>query len=268
MKTTTWKVALAGIMSCCIIAFFACNKNNSKTPVHPPATTGTKLAISQSLVKKGQALIASLPAGVSASAIHWTVFPSSVTHLTAAGNQAVILFANSGSYTITAAYGGKDSVFADSASGVVNVSDSVYTPVPGPTFDTLSLAGEQVNLTPTSDSNGHLIFFAQSAKNYDCSPSTFIYSMEAGAGGNGGLSVRFYNVVTESGGGCNGIKSPAYSYLFLNTLLSGWADGTYPLSVLVNGTTYTGSVTLSATNYTFSWNYQSGVTLSPLQIKR
>jgi hypothetical protein len=229
----------------------------------------TKLDLSQSLVKKGQALIASLNNGPASSAdIRWTVTPSSLTHLSANNNQAVVLFAGAGTYHVTATYAGTSGSFSDSTTAVVSVSDSVYAPPASLSFDTLSLAGDQLILQPQSDSNGALIFFAQSVKNYDCYPTSFMYGFTGGPNGASGLAFSFDKVVTESGGNCNGIKSPAYSYLFVSSVMQGWGNGTFPLSVELAGTTYTGTVTISPTTYTFNWNYTSGVTISPLVVNR
>jgi hypothetical protein len=69
-------------------------------------------------------------------------------------------------------------------------------------------------------------------------------------------------------GNCNGARNPAASYLFLNDALRDFADGEYPLSVTLNSTIYQGSLTITHDSFNFTWNYHSGVIISPLQIPR
>ncbi len=46
------------------------------------------------------------------------------------------------------------------------------------------------------------------------------------------------------------------------------ANGTYPLNVTLNGTTYTGSIVVATSSITFNWNYTAGVVITPKQISR
>jgi hypothetical protein len=141
----------------------------------------------------------------------------------------------------------------------------VYAPVSSD-FDTLSLAGDQVTLTPLLDSGSNLILLAQTSSLYDCWP-ILIYGIDASAGS--GIAIRFYNVVSGSvTGNCNGARNPAASYLFVNDFVKSLADGEYPFSVTLNSTVYQGSLTITHDSYRFTWNYHSGVIISPLQIPR
>jgi hypothetical protein len=45
-------------------------------------------------------------------------------------------------------------------------------------------------------------------------------------------------------------------------------NGSYPLKATLNGTTYTGSIVVSASTITFNWNYTSGVIISPKTLSR
>jgi hypothetical protein len=45
-------------------------------------------------------------------------------------------------------------------------------------------------------------------------------------------------------------------------------NGSYPLTVTLNDTTYTGSIAISTASVTFNWNYTKGVLITPKQIAR
>ena len=127
----------SGALAFCLLA---CSKNAGKTSSNSTNSNTQVLTLSQSTVAKGQPLVASVPSGVSASSIRWTVSPSSAyTHLTTGNGQAMLLFAKAGSYRVTASYSAADSSGNDSCSAPVTVSDSVYCPGgPQNGYDTLS----------------------------------------------------------------------------------------------------------------------------------
>jgi hypothetical protein len=66
------------------------------------------------------------------------------------------------------------------------------------------------------------------------------------------------------GSGCNGAKNHAFLYLFYAPL----NNGTFTISAELNSITYQGSLTVTDTDYIFTWNYSSGIMITPLQIKR
>lgn len=212
------------------------------------------------MVKQGQPLVATLPSGTSASNVQWFVSPSSAVHITSGNGQALVLFAHAGNYLITARYPGSDSVSTDSSTAPITVSDSVYAPPPTPASDTFSLAGDQVILTPIADSASNLVFFAQSGKAYPCF-SSFLFAVSSGP--QTGISINLSQAVSTGIGNCNGSTSPVSSYLFLINPQNPFPNGTYPLAVTLNGTVYQGSLTITGTDYTFDWNYNSGVIIQP-----
>ncbi|HEY4967213.1 MAG TPA: hypothetical protein VII28_12480, partial [Puia sp.] len=68
----------------------------------------------------------------------------------------------------------------------------------------------------------------------------------------------------EGKGDCGGEKDQAYAYMPINTL----AAGVYKVTANLNQVNYQGSLTVTDTDYTFSWNYTSGIIISPLHIKK
>jgi hypothetical protein len=198
--------------------------------------------------------------------VRWTVTPSTAAYITPANDQAMVLIATPGTYRVTATDSGPDSVVRDSSSATITVTDGVYTPDQN-NFDTLSLAGDKVTLTPVADSDSTFAFLAQSQKSYDCFPN-FIYSIDEDLNGGGGIAIRFFDVVSGAvNGNCNGTKNPAASFLF--TGVGGRLPvGNYPLSVTINNSVYHGSVAVTDTDYIFTWNEESEVIISPKQIRK
>ncbi len=249
-------------------------KKNPTTPVvttdpigaHWGALTGS-IELSASRVQLGQPLIA-------------TVHPTQVVpflwtcnnlpgfgHVTSADRMAMYLFEQPGWHTVQVASLGVDSTSVTDSSWInVYVSDTIYQPV-GPAQDTLSLAGDQVTLTPTLDSAANLIFLAQTKNTYGCL-STLVYSITTGSDGTGGIAIAFQEVVGNGPSGCHAAENPASEYLFCPSPTSQWAPGTYPLSVLLNGVTYTGTLMVSADGYSINWSYTSGVIITNSQLKK
>jgi len=263
MKKIMQGVTLALTLICWLSA---CNKETSSSS-SKSNTAVQPLALSDQSVKRGQPLEASLPKGVTASNVTWSVSPAdSTAHIAIGAGGAIFLFSKGGIYRVFASYAtGTDSSRRDSCSGTIIVSDSIYTPPPppppGPTYDTIGVGNDTVTLTPLSDTSGlHLV--AQSSGRYGCSPY-YLYSTSASV--NSGLSLQFQSIVT--GSGCSS-PSPAISYIYLGGSISNWPNGTYPVSVSYGGTTYTGSLTITNTDYTFTWNYTGGVVISPLHVVR
>ncbi len=91
----------------------------------------------------------------------------------------------------------------------------------------------------------------QTVNLYNCTPFLAAYSFD---GLNGNSLLLYSEGEVVEGSGCNGAKNHAVSYLFFGPL----NNGTYNISAVLNGVTYQGSLTVTATNYTFTWNYSSG----------
>jgi hypothetical protein len=246
------------------ISVLSCNKNSAKGPASTGSTTAV-LSLSQSQVSKGEPLIASLPTGITATAVKWWVNTNTPTHITPSNGQALILFSSNGVYRVTAAYSTADSSYSDTATASVAVNDSTYSPPPPANTDTSSLSGDLITLTPSFDSLGNLIFTAQTANSYGCEP--YLVSLIYGSPAPGGpIKINFYEVISDNTGNCNGIANPATAFEFTTT--ANWSNGAYPLSVNMGTNSYTGSLTIAGGSYSFTWNYSSGVVISPLQVNK
>jgi hypothetical protein len=252
---TSLRLAFLGLIF--TLAFFSCNKSSST------AKTDQKLVLSASSIKRGQPLVANINGGTPNSSYSWSVAPTTGTYISPNSNTASILFANAGTYQVTATNS------ADSAGGPtggltsnITVSDSIYTPVIDDGYDTLSLAGDQITLQPISatDSSG-LVLLVSSNKYYYCNP-VFLFGTEQDV--NGDISMSFYQVVSGSAALCGDLQNKAISFLFFH----GLSKGVHNVTANLNNAAYHGTLTITDTDYTFAWNYTSGVLISPLQINR
>ena len=265
------QILVPGLLSFSLFVGFGCKKHSAPPVVesngsYSGALTGTIL-VSPARVQLGQPLIATLKPNY-VTPFRWTCsFIAGMSHVTSADRMAMYIFEQPGIYTVEAASLGIDSVsVTDSSTVWVHVSDTIYQPT-GPTQDTLSLVGDQVCLTPTLDSAANLILLAQTKKTYGCLPS-LVYSITTGSDGTGGIFINLQEVVANGPSNCHAAENPASAYLFSPSPTSQWAPGNYPLSVLLNGVTYTGTITVAADGYSFDWNYTSGVTITSSQLKK
>jgi hypothetical protein len=240
---------------------FACRKNSNQNIQGNPGLT-----LSKTSVKRGEQLLVSTNSPDTYSKIKWSVSPSGSSNILSANNQAAAIFIFAGTYHITASYfsSSDTSVAYDSSSLPVLVTDSFYTPTSdGTNVDTASLAGDQIILSPVKASDSVFVMLVQTANLYNCTPYLTAY----GAGGafSSSLLFDFRSVeVVEGKGECNGAKNPAIAYIFFSPA----ANGTYQFSAEFNQQTYQGTLTVTDTDYTFTWNYTSGIIISPLQIKK
>ena len=245
-----------------LISATACLKPDTQEGIAPVLSP---LTVSSSTASKGQAVLFSLPADAPSN-VNWSVTPGTAVQVTAGTGGAQILFGQAGYYYIRAAYvlNGVDSV-ADTAH--ITVSDSVYVPPIITGVDTISIDGAQLAITPqvNNDTTQVLSLFVQTVNTYECFP-TMIYSTSSAPGWTGGISADFTAVVQGSTTPCS-YSNPADAYLFPNSQ-SLPADGTYPLTIQVGTTVYTGSITVTDTTYVFNWTYTSGVTISPTTVAR
>jgi hypothetical protein len=246
------------------ITFYTSCRKNSDTDHN---TSGNSvLTLSKTTVNRGEQLLVSTNLSDVNSKIKWTVFPSGYSNVSPANKEAAAIFAFAGTYRITASYYSLSDTSAayDSSSSTVLVTDSFYTPTSnGMNVDTASLAGDQIILVPVKASDSVFVMLAQTTNLYNCTPYLTAY----GVGGDisSSLLFDFRSVeVVEGTGGCNGAKNPAVAYIFFNPA----ANGNYNFSVYFNQITYQGILTVTDTSYTFTWNYTSGILISPLQIRK
>ncbi len=262
------KISLAASLLCVIIIsmHIACVKNSSATNYSGSKNNST-LTLSKSLVEKGEPLLASTTKSDLNAIIRWQVHPANNTVVLPSDAKAAIFIANAGNYQVTANYySPSDTTIAyDSSNSTITVNDSSYIPPPvAAGYDTASLAGDQITLIPASSLDSGLVIIAKTANLYHCYPYLTAYGWTQG-GVNSSLDLDFRSAeVVEGKVECAGIKNPAFA--FMPTNIS--ANGVYTITAIFNGISYQGSVTVTDTQYSFTWNYSSGIIISPLLINR
>lgn len=253
MKTLTYGV-VALLLSLFVIE--ACTKTGV-------ATTGqlgaTKLIINAN--DMDTLSVIGLPPTASTS---WSVRPAAnFGTINLVGNVAVIKFTQAGTYTVSASVNG-----ATPLTIVITVNPAVTSPA-----TTIPLTGDQVSLRvnlqkgPVVDSV-YLWFGANTVKQYPCGNTELICTNNLDS--SNGFHLNFINIAQSAG--CTAIPSVSptrHPIVFnQNTLNPYMVNGTYPLVVTLNGITYTGSITVTATDINFTWPYTSGVLLTTLHISR
>jgi hypothetical protein len=194
----------------------------------------------------------------STDSLKWSVIPSGYDSLTSKKNTAVVVFKKGGSYQVQVTENGI--VLSKS----ITVSDSIYHPAPH--YITTPLTGDQITLVPhyTHSADSTYLYFVAQTKNHYCATSNIVVADSLISGIYG---INLIDVVQPST--CViGQGSIAKVINFKQNLPVQLQTGTFPLSVTLNGTTYTGSVIVSVTTITFNWNYSAGVLIAPKQISR
>ncbi|GAA4324437.1 hypothetical protein GCM10023149_26030 [Mucilaginibacter gynuensis] len=232
------------------------------------STVGYELVASKTILKI-QEPDSLLVLGASANdSINWTVAPSGFSNIIKRGNAALAIFRKAGNYTVTATVNGSSPV-----STTITVTDSVYQPAePQPTH--IPLTGDQIVLHANfyehaETDSAYLYFTAITTKHYTCGNSIINYTKSLDAANHFGLT--FIDVTKPADPAClpgGGAISSDIIDFRQHTGTPYLTDGTYPLTVTLNGTTYTGSITVTATSINFSWPYTAGVTITPLHINR
>lgn len=223
----------------------SCKKENAGS------TTRASLTASKtSAIKKGEPVLFTLN-NSAGSTVTWHVSPSLSAQVNATGTNASIMFGNGGAYTVTAVSGG----LTDSS--VVTVSDSVYTP-PAPNTTLPFTGDEQISITVyklDSAAYSGLILFARTANTYTCLGNYLIADLTTGLDA---YTINFGGVSVPADCTSGLAKAGTFEYLIP------MADGTHTLTISFNGTTYTGSIVKTGSNYDINWSYTSGVTIGPI----
>ena len=254
----------------CIFLFIlmgiaACVKNKGSIEYNRSTNV---LTISKPIIKKGEPLFVSTKAADSNSLIRWAIKPSDGALIVPDGNQATIYIILPGIYLITAKYYPlSDTTKAyDSSNSSIIVNDSIYTAqAVGSNFDTVALAGDQLTLIPISASDASFVLLVKTARLYNCSPYITAY----GGGPITSTSIDFdfkSAEVVEGNGNCAGGKIPAIAFITLTP--NPFSPGMFSVAADFDQVHYDGSLTATDSNYTFTWNYTSGIIISPLQIKK
>ena len=262
------KISFAAFGLCLFViaAHISCVKSTGTTNYTGSQDKST-LTLSKTVVEKGEPLLASTTSSNANAIVRWQIYPAVNTAILPSGDKAAIFITNAGNYQITANYySPSDTTVAyDSSSSPITVNDSLYTPPPVSLgYDTASLAGDQITLIPTSSLDSGLVVIAKTSNQYKCYPYLTAYGWTQG-GTNSSLDFDFRSAeVVEGNTNCGGIQNAAFA--FMPTNIS--TNGIYTVTATFNGVSYQGSLTVSDAYYTFTWNYSSGIIISPLQIPK
>jgi hypothetical protein len=192
--------------------------------------------------------------------IKWSVVPSGYDSLVTKNNTALIVFKKAGNYQVKATSNG-----TTPATASITVSDSVYHPVPQ--YIITPFTGDQITLVPHFYNNGadsSYLYFVAQTKNYYCGTSKM---QVADSLINSKYGIKFQDVIQPTP--CVIGEGPiGWVISFTQNQPGKLPNGTFPLSVTLNGTTYTGSIIATSTTVTFNWNYTMGVLIAPKQINR
>lgn len=236
-----------------IVIISACNKFGDLT-----GKTGQLVATSYKVkINEPDSLL--LVGAQATDSIKWSVSPAGYDSLVTKKNAGVIFFKKAGYYQVKVTDNG-----GLPATASITVSDSVYhSPVK---YTTTLLTGDQITLVPyfhSSADSSYIVLVAQT-KNYYCGISRLV---AADSLVNNKYSINFVDVVQPSP--CVIGNSPIAAVInFTQNQPGHLANGTFPLSVSLNGTTYTGSIVVTTTTISFNWDYTSGVLIAPKQINR
>jgi hypothetical protein len=244
--------ALAAVLTT-LIVIQSCTKE-----LNPNASQGQLVAV-KTAIKIHEPDSLALIGAQTTDVITWTVTPAGFETLITNNNTASVSFSKSGTYTINAlANGGAPT------SLVLTVADSVYN---GPTSNVISLAGDQIKLEPavykSVDGDTSYVFFKAKTTNAYCNTGRLNFTTSVT---ENNYAANFISVLNY--GSCAGTPVPMAAGVNFNQGPAILANGTYPLSITLNGTNYTGSIIVSSADITFNWAYTNGVTISPLKISR
>jgi hypothetical protein len=240
-----------------ILFMFSCKKSVRN------ASVNSSVNISKSMIKRGEQVMATAAPLGATDIVKWSLKPGANGKVISSGKNATAIFATAGNYQIVADYytaGDTLNPYVNSTA-VVTVNDSVYQPVINGT-DTVALHGGSILISPLLASDSGLIVSAQTSVIYNCSAYITAESWQAAP-----PQVNFWfdnALVVQDNPDCQGTTSPAISLLLLESM----PNGTFPVNAFYEGISYQGSLTVTDTDYTFSWGYTSGVIIWPLQIKR
>ena len=190
----------------------------------------------------------------------WIVSPVGSNTISTNGPVAVLTFSKAGTYTVTATVNdGKP------MTTTVTVSSTIYAP-PAGTTPTL-LTGDQISLTPglykSAAADTTYIYFNAYTTNTYCATNRLNISSSITSGN---YVASFINVLPY--GTCTGTMATLRAGINFRQTPTVLANGTYPLTLNLNGTAYTGSIVVSTASVIFNWNYTAGVVLTNKTITR
>lgn len=256
MKTT-----IRIFLSACFLSLFtiACKKNEN-------FQSKSTLTLSNEIVQIGEPLAVASNAAGTNLVTKWSVSPSGESWISPSDNKSVILFSGAGNYTITATYFTDSSAVTpyDSSSSTVVVKDNIYGDGMAHCL-AIALApintNDQITLTPVSYTDSALVLLVHTQQLYGANyPS--LGNNELTDKASEGYNFSFSSVYQYPCNGATFAPVPATGILSFK----GLSNGIHKIAFSLNGNNYTGSVTVTDTDCTFTWNDASGIIISPLHI--
>jgi hypothetical protein len=224
------------------------------------------LVFSKSSVKIGEPLYATSTGGPVGTSVQWTTGVNGQVWSSGNNDTATFLFTSPGTYNVKAVFhSGSNMTGYDSSTTPITVIDSVFTDTSTAHCDVIVqktlLPDDQVNLTPVSFSDTGLIFVAHTLNSYNHSPIL-------DCGGNlpptGGVFECDFNATLLFPCFGSPLPAPAVGIVSFTSV----SAGTFSLVFKLNGTSYSGSLTVMDTQATIVWDHSTGVTISPLTIQK
>lgn len=256
-------VNLLSLLICAIILLMvSCAKD-------PQINTGSKptLAFSKSSVKIGEPIYATSTGGPAGTLVQWiTGTNSSMLWLQGNGDTATMLFTSPGTYDVkTVFHSGSTLTAYDSIITPITVIDSVFSDTATAHCDVVTqktiFPNDWIYLTPVSFSDTGLIFVAHTQLPYDHSP---ILDCGGNLPPNGNVFECDFNSTLLFPCYGSTLPAPAVGIVSFTSV----TNGTFTLVFKLNGNVYSGSLTVTDTQATITWNNSSGVTISPLTIQK
>lgn len=233
----------------------SCNKLNDAVVV-----AGGALKVQKTEVMINQPDTLLITDAKTSDKVVWIVSPSGSNTISTNGPGAVLTFSKAGTYTVTATVNDGKPITT-----TIVVNTTVYAP-PAGTTPTL-LTGDQISLTPglykSAAADTTYIYFNAYTTNTYCATNRLNISSSI-TGGN--YAASFINVLPY--GTCTGTMATLHAGINFKQSPAVLANGTYPLTFNLNGTTYTGSIAVSTASIVFNWTYTSGVVLTSKTITR
>jgi len=213
--------------------------------------------------------------GAENDSVKWSITPSGSNATYKNTNKAVVVFLKAGIYTVSATAPGQ----APLTKTITVLNENFYPPAPAdptppadpfPLFTHVPITNDNIVITPhyykmpTSDST-YFILTAQTGKTYPCGNSSLNISQSQT---NNNYIVNIVDIIQPGNANCalpnTQLKGSIY---FIPIVASPIVLGTtYPLTVTVGSTTYTGVITFNKTYMDIVWNYTYGVIMSSTHV--
>jgi len=156
---------------------------------------------------------------------------------------------------------------ATSNNALKNSGDTTVKTPPADTSQLVALTGDKITLAPGYHQNAAgdsvAISFNAVTTNRYCSNGLLKFHNTLDANNN--FFIDFLNVqeplVCHGTGDIPMVAAVNFQKSYL-------VNGSHPLKITLNGTTYTGNIIISASSITFDWNYSTGIVISPKTLTR